>query len=153
MPRRSKRLAKGEGGADPGDSDNEGTNRRASIGDALGLQTPNKLKGANLREARANEVAEAAVRRLDSLRPPSRARKSKKKKKKKRKGQRAREVARRASLALLKQTKAPSVKSSPCRSAKTRFTVRTHRKPLLKKSHTSSRAWSWLAKPPSDALR
>ena len=71
---------KGADGTDTGLSDSEGTNRRTSIGDALGLQTPNKPKGANLREAKAHDVALAASMRLDSMRKPSRARKKKKKK-------------------------------------------------------------------------
>ena len=102
MPRRSKRIAKGAGGADNGDSSDEGADRRASIGDALGLQTPNKLKGANLREARANEAAEAAARRLDSMRQPTRA---KRKSHKGRKSKRQRERDRLSAIALLRQTR------------------------------------------------
>ena len=105
MPRRSERIAKGAGGTDPGDSSDEGDNRRASIGDALGLQTPNRLKGANLREAKANEAAEAAARRLDSMRQPLRVRKgTTKKKMKNRKSRQARKRDRRSAIALLKQT-------------------------------------------------
>lgn len=44
--------------------------------------------------------------------------------------------------------KAQSAKSSLCPSAKTPYTAPMRQKPLLKKSHSSSPVWNWLAKPP-----
>ena len=40
--------------------------RRVSVGDVLGLKTPNRPKGANLAEARAMDGAEAAAERLNT---------------------------------------------------------------------------------------
>ena len=59
--------------------------KRLSIGDALGLKTPGKAKGANLREAVAREMAEEAASHLDALRGMSSAKKQRRTVKKKRK--------------------------------------------------------------------
>ena len=40
--------------------------RRVSVGDVLGLKTPNRPKGTNLAEARAMDGAEAAAERLNT---------------------------------------------------------------------------------------
>ena len=72
--------------------DNQKDNKRASIGDVLGL-TPRKPTGANLQEAKAADAAEAAARQLDLFNVGVRQTRGKHKKKRKSKKQRTKAKA------------------------------------------------------------
>ena len=70
MSRRSRRLASKAETRDKGDrrevkEKGRATDRRASIGDALGVTTPARSKATNLRQAKAMSSALAAAAKLN----------------------------------------------------------------------------------------